>query len=47
MSDPVTQAVIASAIGVAFTVLARLVDRFLPDPRGEHPLPPPPSAPPP
>lgn len=33
------QAVISSAVGVAFVVVARLVDRFLPDPKGEHPLP--------
>lgn len=43
MSDTATQAIIASAIGVVFTVLARLVDKYLPDPKGEHPLPPPPA----
>ena len=40
VSDAFAQAVIASAIGVIFTVAARLIDKYIPDPDDRHPLPP-------
>lgn len=39
------QAIIASGAGIAFTALARIVDRLLPDPHGKNPMPPNPQAP--
>jgi hypothetical protein len=41
--DAMWQAIIASAVGVIFTVAARFIDRILPDPQGKHPIPPPPA----
>lgn len=35
----VTEAIVSTAVGMAFVVVARLVDRFLPDTTGQHPLP--------
>lgn len=37
------QAIIASAVGIAFTALARIVDRLLPDPQNKNPMPPAPG----
>jgi hypothetical protein len=37
------QAVIATAVGAIFTVLARFIDRWLPDPEGRYPVAPYPS----
>ena len=37
------QAIIASAAGIVFTVIARIIDRILPDPEGRNPLPPSPA----
>lgn len=36
-------AILSSVVGLVFTVLARLIDRWLPDPDKAHPLPAPPD----
>lgn len=43
MSDEAWTQVIAALVGVAFTVLGRLIDKWLPDTTGKHPLPEPPK----
>jgi hypothetical protein len=40
MSSAVTDAIIATGVGILFCVVARLVDRFIPDTTGTHPPPP-------
>jgi hypothetical protein len=45
MSDEMWAQVIAALVGGLVTVLWRLIDRYLPDSSGEHPLPPPPTTP--
>jgi hypothetical protein len=45
MNEELTAQVVAAAIGVVTTILWRLIDRYLPDPTGEHPLPPRPGTP--
>ena len=42
MSDEAWSQIIAALVGIGFTVLARLIDRWLPD-DGKHPLPKPPT----
>lgn len=43
MSDALWTSIISGAVGIAFVVVGRLVDRFLPDPEDKHPLPDPPA----
>lgn len=43
MSDTLVSQIVAAGVGVLFIVIGRLVDRFLPDPDGKHPLPSPPT----
>ena len=41
MSEEMWAQLIAAVVGAIVTVLWRLIDRYLPDPEGKHPLPPP------
>lgn len=34
-----SEAIVSTGVGVVFCVVARLIDRFLPDTTGQHPLP--------
>ena len=43
MNSDTTAQIISAVIGVVVITLYRLIDRFLPDPEGKHPLPPPPG----
>ena len=40
MNQELTAQVVAAVVGVVATIVWRLVDRYLPDPEGKHPLPP-------
>jgi hypothetical protein len=39
----VWQQITAAIVGAVITILWRLIDRYLPDPNGKHPLPPAPT----
>jgi hypothetical protein len=44
MSNETAAQITSIIIGVVATIAWRLIDRYLPDPRGTHPLPPRPGA---